>query len=127
MQKIFPAALLISAALLTLLFSAARAQDTVPSQAFLVFAVEVKDAAKWREYVNQAGSTIEAFGGELVVRGAFNKVLSGDPPEHKLGGVIRFPSVEAIDKWYASEAYSPLIPLREQAAVVHQTIYTVSE
>lgn len=95
--------------------------------AFLIFAVRVKDPAKWQEYLPKAAATIGAFGGELVVRGAFDKVLSGDSHEHQLGGVIQFPSVEAIDEWYASESYRPLIPLREQGADVTQTVYAISE
>lgn len=97
------------------------------SSAFLVFKVKIKDSNKWQEYVSQASKTIGEFGGELILRGAFEKVLSGDSITHQLGGVIRFPNLDAIDKWYTSDVYSPLMPLREEAAEVTQTIYTVTD
>lgn len=64
--------------------------------------------------------------GELLIRGAAIKVLSGDPLPHQLGGVIRFPNMSAIDAWYSSDVYAPIIPLRDEAAVVTQTIYQTS-
>ncbi len=104
-----------------------NSQEEEVMSAFIVFNVKIKDSAKWKEYVPQAGATIGEFGGELLIRGAFAKMLSGDAAAHQLGGVIRFPSVESINKWYTSDVYSPLIPLRDEAAEVTQTIYTATD
>lgn len=101
----------------------ANSQLEQSMSAFLIFNVTVKDRTKWAEYLPQAGATIGEFGGELLIRGTFEKMMPSDGPEHELGGVIRFPSVEAIDKWYTSDTYSPLIPLRDEAAEVTQAIY----
>ena len=95
--------------------------------AFLVFSVKLKDKNKWGEYLPQAQASIGKYGGELLIRGPFKTVISGEAPEHQIGGVLKFKSVDDIYKWYASDEYSPLIPLREEAAVVNQTIYEVSE
>ena len=39
--------------------------------------------------------------------------------------VIRFPSIDAIDRWYHSDAYQALIPLRDEAADVTIVGYAV--
>lgn len=118
------------AAMLVFTVSCAAAQtSTAPMNeggVFVIFNVEIKDEAKWRQYVPQAGASISDFGGELVIRGAYEHALSGDPLPHQLGGVISFPSLEAVEAWYTSDTYAPLIPLREEAAVVTQTIYRTS-
>ena len=53
--------------------------------------------------------------GEVVLRGRRFAVLSGEHP-HTDTVVIRFPDANAVTKWYGSQAYQALIPIREQAA-----------
>ena len=82
---------------------------------FLSATVKVKNPEKLKEYISQVPATIAAHGGEKVSRGRVNKVLAGDI-EHQIAAVFRFPSLEAVETWYASEEYQKLIPIREEGA-----------
>lgn len=89
----------------------------------LVFAaVKVNDPEKFEQYASAAGPTLAAFGAELLLRGTYNASLT-DVPAHSLGAVIKFPSKQAVDDWYASPAYQAIIPVRDAAADVSLTVY----
>ena len=62
-------------------------------------------------------ATLAPWKAELVFRGERVAVLGGEH-RHRDTVVIRFPSVEAVDAWYQSDAYQALIPLRLAAADV---------
>lgn len=83
--------------------------------AYVIGHITVKDAAKWAEYRSKVPDTIVPWQAELVLRGELAEVLCG---WHAHGDtvVIRFPSLEALQGWYRSDAYQALIPLRELAA-----------
>ncbi|MEE2829666.1 MAG: DUF1330 domain-containing protein [Myxococcota bacterium] len=79
--------------------------------------VQVKDPEKLKVYVSQVGATMAPHGGKMVARGKVAKQLSGEV-KHQIEALFEFPSAEAIDAWYASEAYQALIPNRDEAAYV---------
>ncbi|MGC8658137.1 MAG: DUF1330 domain-containing protein [Desulfomonilaceae bacterium] len=83
--------------------------------AFLIGHITLKDANKWAQYRKQVPATLEPWGAKLIFRGQRSKVLAG---EHHYTDtvVIQFPSQDALDGWYSSEAYQALIPLRSEAA-----------
>ena len=56
-------------------------------------------------------------GGKMVARGKAAKQLSGEV-KHQIESVFEFPSADAIDAWYESDAYQALIPNRDEAADV---------
>ena len=85
--------------------------------AYLVGQITVKDARKWDEYRSRVPDTLVPWGAELVFRGRQVAVLAGGNPHADIV-VIRFPDVEAVNRWFESPAYQSLIPLREQAAEV---------
>ena len=59
--------------------------------------------------------TVEAFGGEFVIRGGNWTLVEGEWPRPRLV-VVAFPSRDAAESWYQSPAYQKLLPLRLQAA-----------
>ena len=79
--------------------------------------VEVKDPEKLKVYVSQVGATMAPHGGKMVARGKVTKQLSGEV-KHHIEAVFEFPSAEAVDSWYGSDAYQALIPNRDEAANV---------
>ena len=79
--------------------------------------VQVKDPEKLKVYVSQVGATMAPHGGKMVARGKVAKQLSGEV-KHQLEAIFEFPSADAIDAWYESEAYQALIPNRDEAAYV---------
>ena len=56
-------------------------------------------------------------GGKMVARGKVGKQLAGEV-KHQIEAVFEFPSADAVDNWYESDAYQALIPNRDEAAYV---------
>jgi len=87
------------------------------THAYLVGHITVVRPEKWAEYTRQVPDTLAPWGAELVFRGKQVAALAGENPHSDIV-VIRFPSLAALNQWFASPAYQSLIPLREQAADV---------
>ncbi len=96
----------------------------IASGACVVGRIRIRDRAKWQVYLDAVPATIAAFDGVVVARGSDPVVLAGASPETDVV-VLRFPSVEAVDAWYGSDAYQALIPLRDAAADVVLVRYRV--
>jgi len=71
--------------------------------------VTVTDEAAYKQYAALAGPAIEAHGGVFLARGGRYVQLEGK--EHPRNVVARFPSVDAAEACYRSDAY--------QAALAH--------
>ena len=84
---------------------------------YLVGQIAVRDPQLWEQYVVGVRGSLEPFGAELVFRGKKTAVLAGSQ-ERELGVVIRFADHEELLRWYRSDAYQALIPLRDRAADV---------
>ena len=71
--------------------------------------VHVTDAEAYGKYAKLAGPAIAAHGGEFLARGGAyrvlegNKTASGDERERHV--VARFPSLDAAEACYRSDAY----------------------
>ena len=89
---------------------------------YVVGQITVRNAAKWAEYRAQVPGTLAPLKAELLFRGSQVEVLAGEEPHADIV-VIRFPSVAAVNGWYASPAYQALIPLRDEAADVALVVY----
>ncbi len=85
------------------------------SYAYVVGHITVKNQELWAEYRSKVPATLAPWDAELVFRGTQAAVLAG-ANAHPDIVVIRFPSVAAVNGWFASSAYQSLIPLRQQAA-----------
>lgn len=83
--------------------------------AFFVATVNIKDPEKFQEYAQKVGATFAPHGGELLLRGMLDTVLTGNA-DHQAVGVVKFPDAESLNAWYASSAYQAIVPLREEAA-----------
>lgn len=65
--------------------------------------VHVTDAEAYGKYAKLAGPAIAAHGGEFLARGGAYVTLEGAERERHV--VARFPSLEAAEQCYRSEAY----------------------
>ena len=83
--------------------------------AFFIATVTVKDGEKFQEYAARSKETFDISGGEIVMRGKYIAALTGDAA-HQAAAIVKFQDMDALDKWYNSDAYQALIPLREEAA-----------
>ncbi len=83
--------------------------------AFMIARITVKNPEKLQEYISKVGDTMAPHGAQPLARGQATKALSGEV-DHQLAAVFQFPSLEAIDAWYTSDAYQALIPIRKEGA-----------
>jgi uncharacterized protein (DUF1330 family) len=84
--------------------------------AYVIFDVEVQDAAGYEEY-RQAGSpSVPPYGGKYIVRGGRVEVLEGTwRPSRVI--VIEFESFEQAKRWYHSPEYQAALKGRLRTAV----------
>ena len=82
---------------------------------YLIGQLEITDVDTFRRYSEQVAATVQQYGGRYLVRGGsietLEGALSGTPPV-----VLAFASQESAKRCYSSEAYVPLITLRQSAS-----------
>ena len=85
--------------------------------AFLIVELNVKDAAKLKEYSAQTPAILEEFGGVAVLKGKPEALYDskGNAGDYSTMVVFQFPSAEKAREWYNSAQYQALLPLRDQA------------
>ncbi len=84
--------------------------------AFVFFDVQgVKDPGKLGEYQARVLETVDAHGGQYRILGGPASVIEG---AWTIGTpvLIEFPTQEAAEEWYGSDAYRPLLALRREAS-----------
>lgn len=82
---------------------------------YAIAQIQVNDAEAYEGYRTQVGATLEAFGGEFLVRGGEMEVLEGEWAYPRVV-VLRFPSVEQAKAWHDSDLYRPLLELRHRVS-----------
>jgi uncharacterized protein (DUF1330 family) len=90
---------------------------------YLVGHITVKDDNLWQKYVVGVQESLIPFDSKIVFRGKLTSVLAGKH-EHDLVVVIEFEDQKILDRWYTSDKYQSLIPIRDRAANVVITTYT---
>ncbi len=83
--------------------------------AYFIVDNEVTDPAGFEEYRKQVPGTLEKYGGKILVRGGQVQMLEGDWKPKRIV-VTEFPSIEQARRWYDSEEYRALKPLRLRTA-----------
>ena len=84
---------------------------------YLIGQITVKDPELWQRYTEGVRDSLEPFGAEVVFRGRRASLLAGEH-DKELAVVIRFADQDTLLRWFWSDAYQELIPLRERAADV---------
>ena len=83
-------------------------------KAYVISEVEVLDEAKADQYRTLAASSIKAYSGRYLVRGATVHTLEGDARGARLV-IVEFPSMQEAKAWYDSADYAPARAIRETA------------
>ena len=83
--------------------------------AYLIAEHVVTDTTKFEEYRAKVGPLIARFGGRYLTKSGSHKLPEGGhwAPERVV--IIEFPDTEALNNWYNSPEYRPLIALRKQS------------
>lgn len=86
--------------------------------AYLIATItKVHDRALMAEYAKLTAPTIEKFGGKRIGSSAPPVVLEGAWESLRMI-IFEFPDMTALDNWYSSDDYKPLIEMRQKAADV---------
>ena len=88
---------------------------------YVIAQITVTDPDTYPRYVAMVQPTIDAFGGEFLVRGGKAETYEGTPHGDR-NVVIRFPSYQAAKDWYHSDQYAEAKALRMSASTSVQTI-----
>ncbi|MCH4151202.1 MAG: DUF1330 domain-containing protein [Sphingobium sp.] len=83
--------------------------------AYIISQVSARDLDAFQAYRAKAPDTISLYGGEYLVRGGEFAVIEGEANPNQLV-VIRFPSMEQARRWYNSQEYSSIRPMRFASA-----------
>ena len=83
--------------------------------AYWIAHVDVTDVDAYGEYAKRATVAIAAHGGEFLARATRTVWLEGN--ERARNVVVQFPSIEAAERCYWSEAYQQALAFAKDASV----------
>jgi uncharacterized protein (DUF1330 family) len=83
--------------------------------AYVIAEIDVKDTAAYDDYKKGVGATVAKFGGRFMVRGGPAKGYEGVAPAGRVV-VVEFPDMAALEAWYGSTDYAPLLKKRLAAS-----------
>jgi uncharacterized protein (DUF1330 family) len=81
----------------------------------------IHDESTYGRYRSQVSPGLAAAGGRYLARGGSIEVLEGRWQPGRLV-IVRFESVDAARRWWASSEYAPLRELRQRAAETNMLI-----
>ncbi len=76
--------------------------------AYAIVDLDVKDAEALANYRRDVPATVAKYGGRFLARGGATAVLEGSWKPKRVV-VLEFPSMEALQRWYRSDDYKPLL------------------
>jgi uncharacterized protein (DUF1330 family) len=82
---------------------------------YFVALVNIRDAAGYERYLEGFMPVFERYDGEVLAADDEPEVLEGEWPAARTV-IIRFPSDEALRRWYHSPEYQQVAELRRTAA-----------
>jgi uncharacterized protein (DUF1330 family) len=83
--------------------------------AYLIVDLDVEDLSALAEYRRQAAPLVVKYGGRALIRLGVGEVLDGDwRPKRMM--CLEFATMTALKRWWTSEEYEPLKPLRQRVS-----------
>jgi uncharacterized protein (DUF1330 family) len=86
--------------------------------AYMIVDLDVADVSALQEYRRHALPILQKYGGRTLVRLGDAEVLEGNWTPHRLI-VLEFQTMDALKRWWNSEDYRPLVPLRQRVSKAH--------
>jgi uncharacterized protein (DUF1330 family) len=80
--------------------------------AYVIFDVEIRDPARYQEFMAGAKPAVEAAGARYLARGGAHKVYEGDWEPRRIV-LLEFPSLEAWETFYNGPVYQGLKRIRD--------------
>ena len=84
-------------------------------KALCIVYLNVDDWEGYDRYRSQVVPTLEPFGAKVLVRGGAFTTVEGEMPFERIV-VLEFPSRDAAEAWYRSDAYQAVLPIRLAAS-----------
>jgi uncharacterized protein (DUF1330 family) len=94
-------------------------------KAYLVVEHVITDAAKFEQYRVGVAPLIAKHGGRYITKGNAHRMPEGGHWKPERMVIIEFPDMEALNAWYASAEYQPLIALRKQCTSDQDMMFTL--
>ena len=83
--------------------------------AYVIFDVEIRDPARYQEFMAGVKPALEAAGAKYLARGGAHKVHEGDWQPRRIV-LLEFPSVEAWEMFYLGPVYQGLKSMRDECS-----------
>ncbi|MDX6484553.1 MAG: hypothetical protein QOE95_2324 [Gaiellaceae bacterium] len=80
--------------------------------AYLIVEHKITDPAKFEEYRTKVGPLIAKHGGRYLTKGGTHRVLETTHWLPDRVAIIEFPDISALERWYSSQEYQPLLAIR---------------
>lgn len=88
---------------------------------FVIIDVEITDAERYGDFMEEVTATVEAYGGKFVVRGGTFDVIEGDWTPNRLA-VLEFATVEDSRAWLDSPEYNALNEIRTSSSNINMVV-----
>ncbi len=85
-------------------------------RAYVIANVEIRDPARYAEYVKLTLPSMAPFGGRFIVRGGRAERIEGTVAVNRIV-LLEFPSYDQAKAWYDSEQYRVARAIRQSASV----------
>ena len=82
---------------------------------YVIFDVEIRDAAKFQDFMNGVKPAIETAGARYLVRGGAHQVHEGDWKPRRIV-LLEFPSMAAWEAFYNGAIYQGLKQIRDECS-----------
>ena len=83
--------------------------------AFVIFDVDIRDPARYQEFMQGVKPALEAAGARYLARGGAHKVYEGDWTPRRIV-LLQFPSVAAWEEFYNGPVYQGLQAVRDECS-----------
>jgi uncharacterized protein (DUF1330 family) len=78
---------------------------------------KITDPVKFEDYLSQVVPMIERFGGRYLTRPGTHRILENGPWQPDRAVIVEFDDMAALNAWYTSPEYQPLIALRRASSI----------
>ena len=83
--------------------------------AYVIFDVEIRDLARYQDFMSQVKPALEAIGARYLARGGAHWVHEGDWSPRRIV-ILEFPSMTAWEAFYNGPVYQGLKQIRDECS-----------
>ena len=83
--------------------------------AYLIFDVDIRDPARYQEFMDGVKPALAQAGAKYLARGGAHKVYEGDWEPRRIV-LLEFPSAQAAEDFYNGDTYRKLKSIRDECS-----------